>query len=383
MKVLHVTRLRGVESRFGLGRSVQQLIDGQRASGLDVTQLSADDLDPERLRRAMHRARAWGSNTASGQLPVWPIISQAMAVGELAAAFARANGITHVHCHDAVIATALRRSLGRQAVRWGVTLHGFDTVAQSLHRYVTTLPPWLRWWLLHSERQTLCAAHWVIALTSLGCAQVARQLRTVTTRHWHVVPHARPDWPVPDRRLARAELGWDARQRYLLAVGQLVPSKRFDWIIRAMPSAPPGWRLVLLGDGDRVHCERLAATLGIPPPEIVVTDTPAGYFAAADAYASASAIESFGMANLEALHAGLPALCTAVGGVPEVVGDGAILVADSEPEFAAHLVQLLSDEPLQRTMHNRATERICRWPAITAIAERHLSIYAGDPRQIG
>lgn len=377
MKILHVTRELGSESRFGLGRSVQQLIDGQRGLGLDVSKLCADQLGEKDLRQAAQRAAAWGRWTLSDGLPIWPVVSQAMAVGELAATLVRTEHFTHVHCHDAVVAAGLCRGLGAHRVRWGVTLHGFDTVGESLHSHFTALPAWLRWWLRRAERNTLGSADWVIALTRLGANQIEGRLRTSTAARWHVVPHARPDWTPPDRESARAALGWTADQQYLLAVGQLVPSKRFDWIIRAMKAAAPGWRLVLLGEGDSAHCVELAASVGIERPLITVTDTPAPFFAAADVYASASATESFGMANLEALHAGLPALCTAVGGVPEVLGDGAMLAPDSEPLFAEHLARLLADEGLQRAMRLRAAKWMRLWPSITDIAERHRAIYTG------
>lgn len=410
LRILHVTRELGDEARFGLGRSVQQLIDGQRRLGALAEKLCADDLAPDELQQATARADRWRRRTPASLQGLWPLISRAMAVGELAARRVHQSHrtpaepgppgrpsigpsfgpptepptqpITHVHCHDAVVAASLRRGLAaanlHRAVGWGVTLHGFDSVGRSLHEQFTPLPAWLRarlWW---GERRTLAAADWVIALTQRGADRVTARLHLHRAAHWHVVPHARPAWTLPDRQSSRRALGLADDEHCLLAVGQLVPGKRFDWIVRAMGSAPPGWRLVLLGAGERAPLEQLAKSAGIAAPLIAVSDRPALYYAAADAYASASATESFGLANLEALHAGLPALCTAVGGVPEVVGDAALLVDDDFKKFSHALGELLNNADLQRTLVHRAAMRLADWPDIDAIAARHLAICAGN-----
>jgi glycosyltransferase involved in cell wall biosynthesis len=99
------------------------------------------------------------------------------------------------------------------------------------------------------------------------------------------------------------------------------------------------------------------------------------YLHGADIYASASSTESFGLANLEALCAGLPAICSAVGGVPEVMGDGAWLVPNDVASIAGALSALIADIALRRSWTERALARAAKWPAQESIANQYLDIY--------
>src|SRR6185369_7940363 len=121
------------------------------------------------------------------------------------------------------------------------------------------------------------------------------------------------------------------------------PLKCFDRIVRACAAqGDPRIRLVLLGTGDSAGLQSLAHDAGFGAQlRIDATDDVAPYFHAADIYLSASSTESFGMANLEALCAGLPAICSAVGGVPEVVGDGAWLLPNDVETLARALGALV------------------------------------------
>jgi len=99
------------------------------------------------------------------------------------------------------------------------------------------------------------------------------------------------------------------------------------------------------------------------------------YLSAADLYVSASASESFGLANLEALAAGIAAVCTAVGGVPEVVGGGAFLVKSDVKSLMEGMQHMLNDAALRESIARKGKTRADAWPDITAIANRYEIIY--------
>ena len=83
----------------------------------------------------------------------------------------------------------------------------------------------------------------------------------------------------------------------------------------------------ILGGGDSRALQQAAEATGLGGRiHFAVVEDVKPYLAAADFYLSSSATESFGLANLEALVARLPCICTAVGGVPEVMGHGAWLI---------------------------------------------------------
>ncbi len=134
-----------------------------------------------------------------------------------------------------------------------------------------------------------------------------------------------------DRAAARAELGWDANARYLLAVGHLQRVKGFDRIVSIMPEIRARLgdvRLVLVGSrrGEwtfRYHLRRLISTCGGEPavsfagpvaPERLNT-----LYNAADLALNVSRSEGWSNAITEALAAGTPVVATDVGGNAEQI----------------------------------------------------------------
>jgi glycosyltransferase involved in cell wall biosynthesis len=122
--------------------------------------------------------------------------------------------------------------------------------------------------------------------------------------------------------------------------------------------------------------EQTAARLGLEPrPEFRRAEDVSIFLHAADLYVSCSHSESFGMANLEALSAGLAAICTPVGGVPDVVGDAARMVpVGNVPALAAELQELLTHSAARAALAERGRVRADAWPGRAEIAERYLRI---------
>ena len=72
--------------------------------------------------------------------------------------------------------------------------------------------------------------------------------------------------------------------------------------------------------------------------------------------------ESFGVVYLEAMAYGLPIVTTRVGGIPEVVGDSALLVSPNDPlALADELIYILSDDKLAEGLRKRGLERVKRF----------------------
>ncbi|MBM7439520.1 glycosyltransferase [Streptomyces sp. HB132] len=129
------------------------------------------------------------------------------------------------------------------------------------------------------------------------------------------------------RRATRALLGIPSAAFVVGGVGRMVPGKRFDLLIRAV-AALPGARLLLAGDGPEAGTLRAtAARLGVTGRvtflgECGPTDAAPGIpavLSAVDTFVSVSREESFGLAVVEALAAGLPvvhAACPAIDDLP-------------------------------------------------------------------
>jgi glycosyltransferase involved in cell wall biosynthesis len=127
------------------------------------------------------------------------------------------------------------------------------------------------------------------------------------------------------RAAARARLGIPATARVVGTVGRLVPTKQIDQLTRAMTRVPDA-TLLVVGDGpERGALERLAGELGLRERVVFAgaTPYPREMLSAMDVFAAPSTQETFGMAVLEALAAGLPAVYVTCPPLEELPPDAA------------------------------------------------------------
>ncbi len=393
MQVMMVTRETGPDRRYGLGRSLMPVVEAMRARGIAVRYLCQDDITPGQLQYRENMIRRFSTWPGLRSRVDWMAIVRAwverLQVGVTAARLAREEHYTHVHAHDPWLALGVWFGLigSGKRVRWGVTEHGFGSYSMATHQDGLTQGPWMQRLMRRIETTVLARADWVIAPTTACLVELARDLCVgPTPRHWHVVPHARPAVEVAtsdSRHQARTSLGWRADEFVVLGVGRLVPLKCFDRVIEACAEAAkefPSIRLVLLGGGDPAELRAVAARCAmLERVEFAFVDDVTPYLHAADIYVSASSTESFGLANLEALCAGLPSICSPVGGVAEVVGDGAWLVPGESAALANSIAALARDASLRHDWARRAVARSGSWPVTSEITQRYVEIYQAPP----
>jgi glycosyltransferase involved in cell wall biosynthesis len=382
--ILFVTREHEAEKRYGLGRSLAPLAHelerrGHRVRYLCQADLAAGARDAlQRFYRTLHTLLRRPADSRYRDF-LWVALER-LAMGRLAARVAAREGCTHVHCHDPLIAAGYRW-FARRPVAWGVTEHGFGCYMHAIRDDGVRFSPRGLRWARAFEARVLRAADWVIAPTRRALEQLVRDLGLAAVpAGWDFVYHARPPLRCYERDAARRRLGWDGRGVYVLGVGRLVGLKRFPLLIEACARLRPDRRvqLVLLGEGDREALKDRARAVGLEPePVFALTDDIGLYLSAADLYVSASASESFGLATLEAMLCGTPALCAAVGGVPEVAGDGAWLVpADCDAATLAQAIErLLDDAEARAALAQRGRRRAEAWPGIEQVADIYEGIY--------
>lgn len=170
----------------------------------------------------------------------------------------------------------------------------------------------------------------------------------------------------PDKAAARRALGLgDAF--VVLAVGVVVPHRRFEDVIAALASLPARIEAVIVGSDqlDGGHARRLralAADRGVADRIRFVTRPPAddelrSYYAAADAFVFPNEEQTWGIVVTEAMAAGLPCVVSTGAGVHEVLTDGsnALLVPPRAPRALAGAIdRLASDGELRERMGKRS-----------------------------
>jgi glycosyltransferase involved in cell wall biosynthesis len=180
------------------------------------------------------------------------------------------------------------------------------------------------------------------------------------------------------------------------SVGRLNEVKRFDILLRAVAevrASRPEVALLLVGDGpERPALERLAAALGLG--EVVrfagYQPQPEAFHAAFDAFALTSRSEGFPVSLLEAWAAGKPAVATAVGGLPDIVRDGAdgLLVpfgptAATVSAVAAALRRLYDNTALRSQLGAAGRARVVAEYTLDRLTERYAAVYADAARNRG
>lgn len=132
----------------------------------------------------------------------------------------------------------------------------------------------------------------------------------------------------------RAELGAVERP-LLIAVGSLVPHRGYSVLLdaaREWRGLDPVPLLVIAGEGPlRAELSRRIEAEGLPVRLLGRRRDAAQLLAAADLAVLPSRWEARALLAQEALRVGVPLVATAVGGVPELVGEGAVLVPPGSP----------------------------------------------------
>jgi glycosyltransferase involved in cell wall biosynthesis len=202
-------------------------------------------------------------------------------------------------------------------------------------------------------------------------------------------PYLIPSAGASDLRVA---LGIPSEARVVGMAGRLVPVKGISVFLSAIDpilSIRPGVHVLVAGDGpDR----RLLSDVGARPGNQArihalgwVTEM-ADFYRAVDVMVLSSHNEGTPLALIEAAASGVPAVATRVGGVPEVVVEGAtgLLVPPNDPARLQEAVLRLVDDPTtSRRMGAAAREGAQRFAAArlaTDLVTLYRQLLAGPAR---
>lgn len=194
---------------------------------------------------------------------------------------------------------------------------------------------------------------------------------------------------VPPAAVQRIRERYALHRPYVLFVGTIEPRKNVAALLDAWLGLRPDYRerfeLILAGPpgwNQQAVLERLRA--GVPAVRylgyVSEADLPA-LTAGATLFVYPSLYEGFGLPVAQAMAAGVPVLTSAVSSLPEVAGDGGLLVDPrSVEEIRAGLERLLDSESLRQSLAAKAVQRArhFRWEHCAQQSWRFFERVAGS-----
>ena len=196
--------------------------------------------------------------------------------------------------------------------------------------------------------------------------------------------------PGPDE-MERVRERYQLRGRFVLFAGNVKPHKNLERLIRAFArvrgqEGNEDLRLVLIGDDVSRYgsLRRTVEEAGLRQDVRFFGFVPHGTLAAlyrmAAVFAFPSLYEGFGLPPLEAMACGTPVVTSRISSLPEVVGDGALLVDPySEEEIAQGIARVLDDEALRHRLVERGLVRAGAFSWERSVR----SIHAGYMKALG
>lgn len=232
-----------------------------------------------------------------------------------------------------------------------------------------------------SERRALAAVGRVLCTSTTTARTLARELGVQEARIAVVEPGTDP---------APAARGSGGPEAALLAVGSVIPRKRFDRLVAALaPLAGLSWRLAIAGSLDRsaeavAELRRAIAEAGLGARVELLGELDGASLEAAydraDLFVSVSELEGYGMALAEALARGLPIVAVAGGAVGDwLPAEAALLVPAGEPAaLGAALARAIGDPGLRARLRRGALAARARLPAWPEQAMRAAAILQAE-----
>lgn len=255
------------------------------------------------------------------------------------------------------------------------TAHGWEMNAPRplMARALITFFSWL----------TVMLSHRTIAVSE----QIQKQARSwpLVASRFIVIKNGITCPALLTRADARARLQLDPQTSPVIGMAsELIPTKNVMAAIEAMREITeryPDAKLIVFGEGP----ERARLTDSIAKFGLSGAVTLAGFvedgtclFAAFDVFLHTSRSEALSLAILEAGCAGLPVVASRVGGIPEIIEDGAsgFLVQHEDVHgFVSALEKLIEDKELAHTLGANLHERVAHAFSETRMMRETIALY--------
>jgi glycosyltransferase involved in cell wall biosynthesis len=346
-------------STGGIGQHVAALAEGLAAAGCTVTVCGPA------MTENHFDFTARGAQFIPVEIPANPTPGDLRAVRDLRRVLSAVRpAVVHAHGLRAGFTVAAARPASPTIVTWhNAPLRG--GVRGGLHGMLERI-------VARSASVTLGA--------STDLVERARAAGGVDVRLWEVAAPAREP-AKRSRARVRAELGIGSADPLILSVGRLHSQKRYDLLVSAAVkwrSTLPGVCVAIAGTGPsyldlaaRISADRAPVRL------LGHRDDVPDLIGAADLAVVSSDWEARQLFAQEALAGGLPLIATNVGGLPELVGDAALLIEPGSVDALDEAVRELMADPERRAeLAERGRRRAATWPGPQDMLDRLRTLYA-------
>jgi L-malate glycosyltransferase len=218
--------------------------------------------------------------------------------------------------------------------------------------------------------------------SALVAAGVARERITIIPSGVNCHRFAPPSGEL--RAAARDELGLEVNEIAVSALGGLETRKGHRHLLDALGELRerrPAIRCLIAGDGSqRAALEEQANRLRLGPNLRLLgsIEDPRKLFFASDIFVQPSIKEGLGVALLEAMACGLPAVASRAGGMAELIEDrrSGLLVKPADSGALAQAIDELAGSPVTRSsLGGAARARIAADFSLETMARRTLALY--------
>jgi len=249
-----------------------------------------------------------------------------------------------------------------------VTVH--DVIPLVLPEYGAS--PWMRAHLA-LMRRTIRQARLILTPSQAAADDISRVLGIVPERIRVTPEAAGPDYrPATDpKRVREVTARFGIGERYIFNVGGLDARKNVPALLEAFARArgqlTEPTRLVIAGAAHTANpriypplepvIQRLELQEAVVLTGRVSEEEKVALYQGASLYVTPSIYEGFGLTALEAMACGVPTIAANRTSLPEVVGDGGILVEPEPEAIATAMISVLNDPARAADLRERALAR--------------------------
>lgn len=263
-----------------------------------------------------------------------------------------------VHCHTpmgGVLGRLAAKKYRKSGTKVIYTAHGFH--------FFKGAP--LKNWLLYYPVEWLCA-FWTDELITINKEDYARAQKHMHAKHVTYIPGVGVDlkkfssdlYTEEDIKNTRAELGLTSDEKMLLSVGELIPRKNHESVIRALAKLNnKKIKYYICGIGELAeHLEKVVNDLGLTENVKFLgyrTDV-SKLCDCADLFVFPSLQEGLPVALMEAIASRTPVICSNIRGNTDLVSGNALFEAENITQISEKINEYLSSDISEEVERNYA-----------------------------